>query len=341
MSDLHKSFLKRIKQQENRLGISINEEKNGDDDDNDIIENYKEFKSTFKAKIYEKDGCQFQTYYKPPKDNNHVLFCHHGAGSSSMTFGELTKFINDDSIGFFLFDMRGHGNSTIQENYSLDVLVDDVHYLLSNFIKEYNPDSIFFLGHSLGGAVFAKYTKIHKISLIKGLILLDIVEETAVSALSSMPQFIANRPTTFSSISKAIDWHMNFLLFNINSARISIPDLFHKNLTWKTDLSQTENYWNTWFTGLSDNFLNFQGSKLLILSAHETLDKRLMIGQMQGKYQLVIFGNNEKSGHFIHEDLAKQVSICISDFIKKSMYPEKFMRDDLGITPKWGGNINK
>ena len=94
-------------------------------------------------------------------------------------------------------------------------------------------------------------------------------------------------------------------------------------------------------SGLSENFLGFKGPKLLMLSTHESLDKQLMIGQMQGKYQLVVFKNNEKSGHFVHEDLPNHVAVCLTDYIKRAVAPEIFMKEDLGVVPKWGGKINK
>lgn len=45
----------------------------------------------------------------------------------------------------------------------------------------------------------------------------------------------------------------------------------------------TEQYWASWFTGLSKKFLEAKGGKLLILAGTDRLDKELMIGQMQGK----------------------------------------------------------
>lgn len=43
-----------------------------------------------------------------------------------------------------------------------------------------------------------------------------------------------------------------------------------------------------WFEGLSDLFLSLPAAKLLLLAGTDRLDKPLMIGQMQGKFQLVV-----------------------------------------------------
>ncbi len=53
-----------------------------------------------------------------------------------------------------------------------------------------------------------------------------------------------------------------------------------------------------WFTGLSSKFLASRTARLLILAGTERLDKELMIGQMQGKFQLVVIPG---VGHMVHE----------------------------------------
>ena len=53
-----------------------------------------------------------------------------------------------------------------------------------------------------------------------------------------------------------------------------------------------------WFTGLSGKFLGARTARLLVLAGTERLDKELMIGQMQGKFQLVVIPN---VGHMVHE----------------------------------------
>ncbi|KAK6454603.1 carboxyl methyl esterase [Scheffersomyces xylosifermentans] len=405
MSDLHKAFLKRIKDQERALGLSsiahASEEDEQDADevndsisdlsfasplargkhstlkapkqqltkptpivkssedaklDDAILSKYNSLKkelfpiSEFYTSRPEVGSviC-FQTYYRPPKSKaDPICICVHGAGSSAMTFAFLTQSLAEVSehIGVFLFDFRGHGGSSPTKDFSMDTLVEDLKFILEEFSSRHDVSTnpIYLVGHSLGGAVVSCFLKRYQDEVkyvhIKGSVVLDIVEETAVKSLSAMPDFISNRPKSFPSVSRAIKWHKGFLLFNNDSAEISVPDLLDLDkLTWKTDLRLTQPYWDTWFDKLSENFLSFKDPKLLILSAHETLDKSLMIGQMQGKYQLVVFSNQQKYGHFIHEDLPRQVAVCLVDFIKRNEDPNTFMREELGIVPKWGGKI--
>ena len=353
MSDLQKALLLRVKKRESELGLLLLEEEPGDDAtkstkeddttqaDEQIVKEYKLFKSEyFVTEEYSQGLTVFKTYFMKSKKPGPVLICGHGAGSSSMTFAELCRNIKDETISVFLYDLRCHGGSLGDLDFSLDTLVEDFHFILGEFVSKQQPSGVFLLGHSLGGAIFAKYVHVHQQELIKGLILLDIVEETAVSSLNVMPFFLEKLPQSFPSLSKAIDWHMNSLLFNEKSARLSLPDIFNlETMEWKLDLKKTQPFWNTWFNGLSNNFISFPKAKLLILAAHETLDKELIIGQMQGKYELVVFNNNQKSGHFVQEDLPNFVALRVEEFICKTFAPERYMKDYLGVVPKWGGKV--
>ena len=53
-----------------------------------------------------------------------------------------------------------------------------------------------------------------------------------------------------------------------------------------------------WFTGLSSRFLAARTARLLVLAGTDRLDKELMIGQMQGKFQMVVVPG---VGHMLHE----------------------------------------
>lgn len=55
-----------------------------------------------------------------------------------------------------------------------------------------------------------------------------------------------------------------------------------------------------WFTGLSSKFLAARTARLLVLAGTDRLDKELMIGQMQGKFQMVVVPG---VGHMLHEVL--------------------------------------
>merc|ERR1712226_1560825 len=85
--------------------------------------------------------------------------------------------------------------------------------------------------------------------------------------------------------------------------------------TWRIDLFKTEKFWRSWFTGLTNNYLAFNGPKLLILAGVDRLDKDLTVAQMQGKFQMLVL---PKAGHAVHEDLPNRVADALATFIQRN-----------------------
>jgi protein phosphatase methylesterase 1 len=50
----------------------------------------------------------------------------------------------------------------------------------------------------------------------------------------------------------------------------------------------TKPYWEGWFKGLTECFLNTRVPKQLLLAGSDRMDKELTIAQMQGKFKLVV-----------------------------------------------------
>ena len=55
---------------------------------------------------------------------------------------------------------------------------------------------------------------------------------------------------------------------------------------WRTPLERTQPFWEGWYKGLSEAFLKVSAPKVLMLAGTDRLDKPLMVGQMQGRFQL-------------------------------------------------------
>lgn len=293
----------------------------------------------------EKSSINFQTFYCPPKSEScPLLFCHHGAGSSAMSFWSLAHLASEElGFGIFAYDARGHGDSTRADSMSFDLqaLSEDVEFVLEEFIKRHNPaNTLCLVGHSLGGAVLCNFLSLRfdafKFLNLGGFVVIDIVEEMAVRALMSTEAFFQRMPNSFGSYSEVVQWHMDSrLLYNYDSAKVSVCHLVERNakgrLVWKCDLPKLPLFWGTWFSNMSKKFIestNGSISKLLLLSTNDTLDKDLMIGQMQGKYQLVVFNNASHVGHFLHEDIPRQLMMSILDFVRRIELAKKLKLDN-------------
>jgi protein phosphatase methylesterase 1 len=296
-----------------------------------------------------------------------LIVTHHGAGSSGLSFAAFTSELQKllPKAGVLSLDARGHGLTTITSPHTPNPLIDlslptlsaDLVYILNQTLPLLHlpsPPQILLLGHSLGGAVIthtAHARLLHPPPL--GYAVLDVVEGSAIDALSSMESYLSTRPTSFPSLPSAIEWHTRSrTIRSTRSACVSVPALLKQveqgseAYTWLTDLSATKPYWSEWFTGLSAKFLDTPGpAKLLLLAGTDRLDKALMvslirytspldkiltfsqIGQMQGKFQMQIFPD---AGHFLHEDQPARTAGVLADFYRRNE------RGALVLPPKVG-----
>lgn len=158
---------------------------------------------------------------------------------------------------------------------------------------------------------------------ITGVAVLDVVEEFTLEALPMMHALLDARPDGFSSPEDAVEWHVRtHAIRNLDSARVSVPSIIVPNPSskgpaylWRAPLRATAPYWTSWFTGLSSKFISVRAARLLVLAGAERLDKQLMIGQMQGKFQLVVLAG---VGHMVHEDDPSKLAETIVEFWRRN-----------------------
>lgn len=289
------------------------------------------WQSFFEQELFlEGDKIQHHVYFTSPANAEAPLFCfHHGAGASGLSFALLTSALKAmlPDAGFLSLDCRGHGQTITQSDeldLSLDILANDMAATILLIKEQFSWPKLpplVLLGHSLGGAVVTEvaYRKLLS-SAVLGYGVLDVVEGSAMDALQSMEQYLSIRPRSFPSVASGIEWHVRSrTLRNTNSARVSVPPLLieqENGCIWRTDLTATKPFWEDWFVGLSSKFLSVPGTgKLLILAGTDRLDKELMIGQMQGKYQLQVF---PEAGHFVHEDQPEKTAMIVADFFRRN-----------------------
>ncbi|KIL65721.1 hypothetical protein M378DRAFT_125152 [Amanita muscaria Koide BX008] len=278
-------------------------------------------------------GLDFRVYYTPPKySEGTVMICHHGAGYSGLSFACLAKEVKDLSngeLGVLALDARRHGKTmpdTLEDDdLSIDTLVSDFSELVqAMFSDPEKAPSLLLVGHSMGGSVMVRAVPLlqDKKYRITGVTVLDVVEGSAIEALPYMHNLLNARPDGFDSIEEAVEWHVSTnTIRNPNSARISIPTIFKhvpnafKPYQWRTPLRSTAPYWTSWFSGLSKSFLEARTARLLVLAGTDRLDRELMIGQMQGKFQMEVVPG---VGHMLQEDDPTRLAEILVEFWKRN-----------------------
>ncbi|CAO1624688.1 unnamed protein product [Sympodiomycopsis kandeliae] len=301
-----------------------------------------------------------------------ILF-HHGAGFSALSFALAAKEITaqtNGSIGVMSFDCRGHGRTVHPDgqdlNMSLDRLTQDAIGVLERLYPSGQWPTLFLAGHSMGGSVVVSLGKALEARgdvTVGGVIVMDVVEGTALEALEGMKGIITAQPKGFYSIEEAIQWHVDSgIIHNAESARRSVGALLIKNdayqggnkvqattadepvevlqdssdqagtstqdlssypYIWRANLLSTSAYWPEWFTSLSSRFLSLRCAKQLLLAGTDRLDKELMIGQMQGKYQLIVWND---VGHNLMQDAPQRTATLLIEFCKRNARDRDFLK---------------
>lgn len=250
-----------------------------------------------------------------------VVFCLHGGGYSGLSYALSAKIIKEKAR-VVAMDLRGHGKSTSENDLDLSIgtMCNDVVAVVKAMYGD-SPPAIVLVGHSMGGSVAVHVAARNAISSLAGLVVVDVVEGTALASLVHMQKILSSRMQHFSSIEKAIEWSVKGgTLRNINSARLSIPstlkyDESKKCYIYRARLEETEQYWRSWYEGLSEKFLSCPVPKLLLLAGTDRLDRALTIGQMQGKFQMVVVRH---TGHAIQEDEPDEFAPLILNFISRN-----------------------
>uniref|UniRef100_A0A914W4J7 Protein phosphatase methylesterase 1 n=1 Tax=Plectus sambesii TaxID=2011161 RepID=A0A914W4J7_9BILA len=295
---------------------------------------------------------KFNVYLKG--SSGPVFYLLHGGGYSGLTWAcmseELTTRIECRIVAP---DLRGHGDTKTDgdNDLSTDRQVQDIASIYTHLFPQ-DPPPTFVVGHSMGGALAVHVTNRQLIPHLIAVGVIDVVEGSAMDALHGMTNFLRGRPSHFESVEAAIEWCVKTgTVRNVRAARVSMPaqvqpstappgsvlnDMVEERegeeeeasstpaaastvCEWRIDLLQSEQYWTGWFKGLSQLFLGVPAPKLLILAGVDRLDKDLTVGQMQGKFQMIVL---PKVGHAVHEDSPDRLADAITTFCVRNKFCE-------------------
>lgn len=288
----------------------------------------------FQQELYlVEESSNYHVYLTSPDDINKdpLFICHHGAGSGGLSFALLAKELRArmPRAGVMAIEARDHGSMVPgpadgRVDFALPALSDDFIRMIDKTRSKLGWaqfPSMVFVGHSLGGAVVTEVARRGTFGAkLIGFAVIDVVEGSAVDAIKHMQTILDQRPTSFRSVDQAIDWHVRSrTIRNPASAKVSAPSLLLEDgdgdFVWRTNLQATAPYWQQWFTGMSAAFLSGRAAKLLLLAGTDRLDKELMIGQMQGKFQMQVF---PEAGHFVQEDSPEKTADVLVEFYKRN-----------------------
>lgn len=233
-------------------------------------------------------------------DQGPIFVVLHGAGHSGLSFALVAKEMKQHGCRVAAPDFRAHGiNRVVEDEYSLGIeqMLADTLAIVTHIRTLHPTDPIVLLGHSMGGAIASKagllFQQQSSINL-SGLIVLDVVEGSALENLQFMDSVIEQRPNHFRSMEAAIEWTVRTGgVKNLESARVSMPpqlrprnpDNLADGYVWRTDLRRTKPFWEGmmyagWFRGMTRDFLATHCQKQLIVAGSDRIDRDMMVAQI-------------------------------------------------------------
>eukprot|EP00112_Aurelia_sp_Birch-Aquarium-sp1_P006690 Seg1733.1 transcript_id=Seg1733.1/GoldUCD/mRNA.D3Y31 product="Protein phosphatase methylesterase 1" protein_id=Seg1733.1/GoldUCD/D3Y31 len=160
-----------------------------------------------------------------------VLLLLHGGGHCGLSWAVFTAAMMElCNCRILAMDVRGHGHTKTADssNLAADVLARDVADVIDVYFHD-DPPPIVMLGHSMGGAIAVHVAASKLLKTLVGLVVIDVVEGTALEALSAMDGFLQSRPKAFKSIEEAIEWSIRSnQVRNLESAKVSIPGQLYR-----------------------------------------------------------------------------------------------------------------
>ena len=246
----------------------------------------------------------------------------HGAGQSSLVWSLLSSELRCNSAGAVVaYDARGHGDTRCadEQNLSRERMAQDCVLVLQQvLLLQEEGKQICLVGHSMGGSTAVAVAALLPKN-VSGLVVMDVVEGTAMASLSAIRKFVNSRPASFASVAQAVRWAVDSgTIKSLDSARISVPGQLRQTeegvWVWRTDVGASSEFWQGWYENMSAKFLAITKPKMLMLAGMDRLDTPLVIGQMQGKFQLEIF---PACSHQLHEEAPKEVCAKLLKFANR------------------------
>jgi len=155
-----------------------------------------------------------------------IILLLHGGGFSGLTWALMSKEVTESlQCRCVALDLRGHGDTVTadEKDMSAGTLAEDIVQVIAHLKERYGHDEkLILVGHSLGGALAVHAALLYTGSL-SAVVVIDVVEGTAIEALQSMKMVLGSRPKTFKSMEHANEWCVRSgYIRNLESARVSM-----------------------------------------------------------------------------------------------------------------------
>lgn len=104
-------------------------------------------------------GTGLNAFYRiwKPEDSKGTIIGVHGFVEHSGRYTEFGQFLEKNGYSLAMYDLRGHGKTAGKENFGyvdkFESFVTDTEAFSTHIMKEQGSESVFLLGHSMGGLI--------------------------------------------------------------------------------------------------------------------------------------------------------------------------------------------
>ncbi|CAL4062911.1 unnamed protein product, partial [Meganyctiphanes norvegica] len=166
----------------------------------------------------------FRVYHRG--SSGPLLVFLHGGGYSALTWSLVAVSVTEMvECQVMAFDQRGHGDTRTSNDGDLspETLSRDIANVCAALFGSTQPPTVL-VGHSMGGAIAVHASHDDAMCGLAGLVVIDVVEGTAMDALSSMQSFLRSRPSKFNTLQSAIEWSVRSgQTRSMEAAKVSMP----------------------------------------------------------------------------------------------------------------------
>ena len=281
-----------------------------------------------KKRVKTKDGLTLVYNYNTPRENKKpTLIYLHGLGGNWSEWEDCLKFAKKEGFGSLAVDMRGHGLSSVPEEYDyykLENFAKDVR----NIVKKEKIKNYVLVGHSFGGSVMVVYCTLFKNLLPKALVFVETTYKYPYKKYREM-----RSPLLCYPLRKFVDWgilnnksyprpfEMNLKLFPKENIIFQLFDEFYhtsiKTIFYCLDGAREFSEFND--KKIVNSLKSLKTPALIIGGENDPIIDIKWSEELHNlipKSKLTIFKN---AGHLLPLENPKDLSLEIFTFLKSSL----------------------
>jgi len=250
--------------------------------------------------------------------HGYPLVILHGLFGMNDNWASLARKYAEEGFTVYLPDLRNHGQSPHDDNFTLEAMASD---LLSFFENEHIEEAVL-AGHSLGGKVAMYFACLHP-EKVSRLVIADIGpryypphHEEVLAGIHAVNLDASSRSEAEKQMEKILPdaGVRQFLLKNLYW-KADTKDPSQKKLAWRFNLPVLEKYIEHAGEALPDNF-KYEGSCLFIRGERSNYITTPDYNSITAHFPRAVIETVPKAGHWVHADNPVEFSKVLMNFLK-------------------------